>query len=292
VLWIYVNLNSQKELALLSKTKYIVTFVGTAFGSFGVIWTIIEALSFLGFSQLQNTGLKGLVLMSSAALNLASLITFIAYYFSDEKIEPNKNSKEFLLEKAGITAFYPDREHYKLRGDKAKSISGYISQAKANLTLVSISFITGRDYEGTLDIIRDKLNARDANFHFCISLLNPNQNYLLDSLSHSFGKTRAELKKDINRGLQELIAFRNSLSGTAKARFKIYLHNTIPFASAIIIDESTMEAKIQLETKSYQAPYNKSIAIEVVPTEDKGGLYYTLLNSYKRLLDDATPVLN
>jgi hypothetical protein len=276
----------------LSKTKYIITFVGTAFGSFTIIWTVIEALSHVGFSQLQNTGLKGFALMASAALNLASITTFITYYFSDENIEPNKNSLEFLLEQAGITAFYPDRDYYKLRGDNAKSISGYISQAKINLTLVSVSFITGRDYEGTLDIIRDKLNARDISFHFCISLLNPNQNYLLDSLSHSFGKTRAELKKDINKGLQELIAFRNSLSATAKSRFKIHLHNTIPFASAIIIDESTPEAKIQLETKSYQAPYNKSIAIEIVPTEDKNGLYYTLLNSYKRLLDDATPVLN
>ena len=274
----------------MKKFKYIFTFIGTAIATFGGVWTLIEVISFFGFNQLQNTGWKGIISMTSVSLHIASFVTFISYQLLENKERENPDSLGFVLKQAGVSGFYPDRDHYRKRGTTSESISGYINSATSSLIIVSISFITARDYEGTLDTIKHKLNNQGINFQVSISLLNPEKNYLLDSLSQNFGKDRSELRNDIRKGLNQLIQFRNGLSQNAKERFNIYLHNTIPFASAIIIDEFKTNAKIQLETKSYQAPYNKSLAIEVMPIQEKGSLFETLLISYKKLLEDADKV--
>lgn len=253
----------------------------------------MEPLAFLGYNQLQDTGWKGFTIMGSGALNLASLTTWITYVISERPAVPLPPPPlATLLDDSGITGFFPDRDHYRLRGDGLRSISSYINSAVVNLTMVSVSFVTARDYEGTLDLLRDKLNKRTDGFRLCISLLNPEKLYLLDALSENFSKSRDQLRTEIRNGLKELLAFRQSLSPEAQARCEIRTHNSIPFASAIIIDEATRSAKIQLETKSYKASYNKSIALEVVPTRSGNDVYHTLLTSYHHLLEDGQSVIN
>ncbi len=268
----------------------MLTFFATAVASFSIVWGFIEAASYFGFTQLQNTGWKGMTVMVSTSLNVAGLITWCTFLISERPVTPAPSQLGTVLRNAGISGFFSDREHYKLRGDGLRSIASYINLATINLTLVSVSFVTGRDYEGTLNLLRNKLEER-TDFELTISLLNPDKLFLLDALAANFGKNRNDLRSEIRNGIIELTAFRNSLSPGARSRCHVRLHNSIPFASAIIMDTGSESAKIQLETKSYKAPYNKSFAIEVMPTEDRNGFYYTLLNSYRTLLSDGQPVI-
>lgn len=281
------------------KFIYILIFIGTASTSFTIVWGWIEPAGYLGFNNLKDTGWIGLTLMISAALNVASLLTYLTYVIFNRPDEPplapdaetTQHLLASVLAESGITAIFPNRDYYKNRGHGLSSISGFIGQANRSLTIVSITFIKARDHEGVLSVIKDKLNENDR-FQACISLINPEKLAVLEALCANFGKTKFELRADIQKALGQLKEFRDSLSESARARFQIHRHNSIPFASAIIIDDSTDTAKIQLETKAYNAPFDKSFALEAVPTRNKNGFYQTLVNGYRNLLEDGEPVIN
>jgi len=203
-------------------------------------------------------------------------------------IDKDKLVPETVLAKAGLTGFYPDRASYRLRKN-ASSIDKYVKNAKSNLIMVSISLVTGIEFDDLMSVLAIKLENPEKAFDLSISLLNPNKNYLMESLCHVFSKTATELAADIGRGLKRLQDARNNLSASGKARFKIYLHNTIPFGSAIIMDHDKLHGTLQIETKSYKAGLGKSFGFEVMQAENDG-LYFTLLKGYMALLNDAERV--
>ncbi len=226
---------------------------------------------------------------AAADINLAKIQKLLAYdEKKDEYIQkPDRNKliSEHLIFETGLSAFYPSREHYKLR-ENAGSIDSYVNTAKHSVIMVSISLIKGINFDNLRSVLERKLEDRDNHFEVTISLLNPEKDYLMESLAPVFDKNKDDITRDIKDGLRRLIEFKNKLSTTAQPKLKIYTHNVVPFGSAIIIDHLYAHGKIQIETKPYKAPYGKSFAFEIVPIK-KDGYYETLSQGFQALLQDG-----
>jgi uncharacterized protein len=202
-----------------------------------------------------------------------------------QDVSRNMLISDYLVNETGLTAFYPSREYYRIR-EGAGSIDSYINTAKDSLILVSISLVKGINFDNLRIVLQRKLEKPGSNFHVTISLLNPSKKYLMESLSLTFEKNNEDLAKDISDGISKLVNFKQTLSLEARRRFNIMVHNSIPFASAVILDSDKSYGKIQIETKAYKVPYGKSFAFEVIPIK-KDGFYDTILKGYIELLRDG-----
>ena len=94
------------------------------------------------------------------------------------------------------------------------------------------------------------------------------------------------LAKSIKDTLEELNKLKEGLLPDSQDRFKILVHNAIPFGSAIMLDVFSGNGRIQIETKPYKAPLRKSFAIEVT-NKGSNEIYSTLRDGYCQLLDEA-----
>ena len=96
----------------------------------------------------------------------------------------------------------------------------------------------------------------------------------------------ARLSESIKDTLRQLWEMRQELSEKGRERLTLKVHNALPFASAIMLDPDDESGRIQIETKPYKAPLQKSFAIEFRYV-GKECLYQTLRESYRRLISEA-----
>lgn len=206
------------------------------------------------------------------------------------KLPINKTVPLRIIAEAGLTGFYPSRDHYSKHRKEVGSISAYASTATRKLTMVSINLSTGDKFEGIRKVLIDKL-TNNPHFQLCISLLDPREHSLMTALAPGFDTTAQKLSESIHETLNNLVNDRASLSEHIAKRWDIGVHKSIPFGSAIIIDEDQPNGRIQIETKPYKAPLNSSFAFEVVPTS-KDSFFYTLTNGYQNLIKDGDSLIS
>lgn len=188
------------------------------------------------------------------------------------------------LSSIGMVRFIRDREDYK--HGKSDGIARYVRSARKTVQIVGINLITGVDSDDLLTAIRDKINSSDSPISVTISLLDPKNPMAMAAISQNHGKAKTELASSIRSSLRNLILIRDSLSPQLKNRLIVKAHSTLPFASAIIIDGAEPWGEIQIETKPYKQPINKSIGF-TLRNGTRHALYQTLVSSYQQLIDDA-----
>lgn len=193
-----------------------------------------------------------------------------------------------LVYETGLSGFYPSREHYKYR-ESAETLETYVATAKKCVTFVSVSLVKGINFDDLRTVLKKKLLEENTQFLVTISLLNPFKQFLLDSLATVFEGDSQKIKEEILGTATKLIKFRKSLPSKKRTCLKLRFHNAIPFGSAIIIDENTLDAKIQIETKVYKATPKKSFAFEVIPIK-KDGFFHSLVEGYNHLIKDGEPM--
>jgi hypothetical protein len=191
-----------------------------------------------------------------------------------------------IIDEAGISAIIPCRDYYKKIRGKG-SITEYISQTQYSLIITGISFATGLPIE---NLEREFKELIKQDVKIIISLVNPSYISCVDSVCLSMNKEKNILINDISNTLKELWKLRESLGDDERKKLIIKVHNSIPFASAILIDADVPNClgTIQLETKSYKAPLRYSWAIEL--KEKKGGkniMYNNMKESWLKLISDA-----
>ncbi len=186
---------------------------------------------------------------------------------------------------AGLTAFFPARRYYSLRGS-AGSIDGYVATARKTLVMVSINLMTGIPFDNLCRTLREKLESQENGFRATISLLNPQKAELVFAISPALGRTTAYVSGSINETLDLLLSFRAGLSSDARSRFDLRVHQSIPFGSAILIDHKEAYGRIQIETKPYKAVLNDSFAFEIAPGAESG-LFERVSRGYEELLKDG-----
>lgn len=187
---------------------------------------------------------------------------------------------------AGVSAFYESRRHYGIYRTDARTIDSYIGTAVESLVMVSINLVTGEQFDGLSSILEEKLEHRKHPITATISLLNPWKSELMYSLAPVLNRAPDELGGSIRTMLEHLLKLRERLSQDGKRRFTVGVHNTLPFGSAIILDENSSGGRIQIETKPYKQPLNRSFAFEVTRT-DTSDFYDCLVRSYRQLVDDG-----
>lgn len=207
-----------------------------------------------------------------------------------QNLEREQLISENLIKETGLTAFFPSRDYYNLRGD-ANSIHSYVDSAQEKLIMVSISLVKGINFDDLRNVLERKLESRQNKFEAIISFLNPDKDYLMESLCSVFEKEKEDIIKDIKDGISLLKKFKSKLSISAQNKLTLKVHNSIPFGSAIIMDYDKPYGKIQIETKAYKVPMGKSFAFEVIPYK-KDGFYDTLLEGYLNLIHDGQTIEN
>ncbi len=192
------------------------------------------------------------------------------------------------IKKAGMTSFIPTRDDYKYFRKEGSSIESYIKTAKKSLTLVSITLLTGVDFENVSNTITELI---ENGVVVKISLLNPDNEPLMKATAPLFhGMKNEDLSQRIKSSLSDLVKLKADLSTEQKKKFFIRVHDALPFGSAIMIDcekDGQKPGRIQIETKPYNQPYNSSFAFEITDYEGND-LFRNIYNGYTKLIDDGS----
>lgn len=190
------------------------------------------------------------------------------------------------ITKAGLTAFIPTRDDYKILRKEGSNIESYIKTAKKSLTMVSITLMTGVNFEHVFNTITELIRNGVV---VKISLLNPDNESLMNATTPLFHDMKdGDLSQHIQKSLSDLVKLKADLSAEDKKRFFVRVHNVLPFGSAIMIDCDDVQkrGRIQIETKPYEQPYNSSFAFEITDYEGND-LFQNIYNGYKKLIDDG-----
>ena len=184
----------------------------------------------------------------------------------------------------GLNAFYSSRDDYSKYRTYASSIDRYINTAKKSITLVSITLSTGIQIDGICTVIERRINNQD-DFKVTVSLLNPFRDELYIALEPVFETDYSTLQNWTKAALRRLSQLRETLSPEVKERFRIKIHNTLPFGSAIILDGDLESGRIQIETKPYKVGMRKSFAFEII--NNGNSFYDTIKTSFLELINDG-----
>ena len=195
----------------------------------------------------------------------------------------------FALTSVRMQCFMRSRDDYERYRREAKSIDTYIKIAKRTLTIVSINLVTGVNFHGMCQSLKELLE-RDFPVEVHISLLDFREPSSMKALSPALDTNTEELTRSIESGFAKLFAFKAQLSQNAQNHLHIHAHRSIPFASAIIIDEREPFGRIQIETKAYKAALDESWGFELV----NGGshkMFGTFVSCYNRLIQDGSELV-
>lgn len=206
-------------------------------------------------------------------------------------VRPHRNPPHALITQqipaAGLTAFYASRDYYRVFR-AAATVDAYVATALKSVIMISINLMTGVPFDGLCERLKKKLET-NSDFSVVISLIDPNQEHLMSALAPALSMTPAALSGSIVDTLNRLKQLKQDLLAQAQGRFFLRVHRAIPLGSAIMLDHEESYGRIQIETKIYKAPFRKSFAFEVAPTDDEG-LYATLKKGYEDLLNDGDEV--
>ena len=198
---------------------------------------------------------------------------------------------DYLVEETGLSGFYPSRDYYKFR-NTSSTLESYISSARDDLIFVSISLVKGINFDDLRNVLIKKISTQTESgndFKVIISLLNPDKEFLMESLASVFEKDINSIRDEIKQTAKKLKELKKKLPNKKKKNLILRYHNAIPFGSAIIIDKDAKYGKIQIETKPYKSPHNKSFAFEIIPVAENG-FFVTLVNAYEELIKDGEPM--
>jgi hypothetical protein len=189
---------------------------------------------------------------------------------------------------ASLKTFIPARKYYKEFRDGRESITSYIEQATSDLVIVGINLMTGDALESIFDRFHSMLMRPQRAVGITLSLLDPEEDHLMRSVSSNLNMSAHGLARQINELIERTIAFADGLNIEARRRFHLTCHGTIPSASAIMIDVHDAHGTIQLETKAYKTPTIEAFGFEVRHGSE---LFDSLRRGYLRLIADGREIL-
>lgn len=191
------------------------------------------------------------------------------------------------IAQSGITAFYPSRDFYPLYRKDAQTIDRYVSTAEHMLIMVSINLATGLPFHDLRECLERKLGGGDDTFTATVSLLDPRRPELMAVIAPVLGAEPNDLEGSIRRSLKNLVELKRALHERVQSRFDVRVHPALPFGSAILLDHTYPNGRIQVETKPYKVGLQRSFAFEVGRSAESSVLYDTLVTAYEKLLADG-----
>ena len=187
---------------------------------------------------------------------------------------------------AGISRFMPARRYYAIYRDGRESISSYVRRTRRTLTMVSINLAVGGELERVERVFAELLD-QDPAICIRVSLLDPTESALMEVIGSILDMRPDRISERITETMTKLVAFRDGLEGDLRHQVELSYHQTIPSASAILIDANMDDGVIQLETKPYKAPATSSWALEIEAGTD---FFETMREAYHAVVEDGKEV--
>lgn len=183
------------------------------------------------------------------------------------------------LQRAHITRFHLSRSDY------AQTLREYLELAETSISLVSI-YLTSKGGENDLiELFRTKLQSH-SKFFLTVSLLDYRQAAVAPA-AQTLGMTPERLQAEIRNMFESLLGLRRELDPSARRRFEILAHPTLPPASVVLLDENHSGGRIQIETRLYRSPGSESYGYEIVP----GSTFYDRhVSAFRRLIEDSRDI--
>jgi len=181
-----------------------------------------------------------------------------------------------VLARGGIQRLTLSRADYHQYRVGAGMLRDYLATAKHNIDIISVS-LNVTQAEGSLISFFEKKIGENEDFCVRVTLLNPSSP-VVPLLTKSLDLAPGELEGEIRSTLRQLERCKSKLSGSAARRLIIYIHDTLPIGSAILLDATPESGRIQVETKLYRAPRTESFGFEVVGPSPFYSRNYTAWN--------------
>lgn len=182
------------------------------------------------------------------------------------------------LHEAGVVDFHLSRSDY------ATTLAQFLEQAQHSIVLVSMSLKT-KGAENAVTQVFKRLLARSPQFRIIVSLIQPGSP-ACQAASVTLGVSHNVFRSEVESVFTDLAALRQTLPSHEANRLHLLQHLVIPSFSGILIDDGLPTARLQTETKLYDAPRSDSYGFTLAP----GGQFYERQRlAYYRILRDATP---
>jgi hypothetical protein len=165
-----------------------------------------------------------------------------------------------VLARGGIRRMTLSRADYRARVGSGV-LRDYLATATNAIDIVSVSLNVTQAENSLISFFEQKINENE-NFCVRITLLNP-LSPVIPILAKSLDLEPKELEDEIRDTLRQLERCKSKLVGNAIRRLMIYVHDTLPIGSAILLDATPETGRIQVETKLYRAPRTESFGFEV-----------------------------
>jgi hypothetical protein len=191
--------------------------------------------------------------------------------------------------KAGITNIYESRDDYAKYRNYPKitpKLLDYLKLAEKNIYISAYWMAHGTEIEGITQGIIDLVKPpKSLNITVCV--INPDSQ-CINAISQHLGMPEKELVERIRTSITKLKQAKNRLSKEEKQKMTIKTHDSLPVASAIILDYDSDNCRMQLEFKPYQVDRHYNCSIELSGKEK--GLYKLLSDSFIKQINDANKI--
>ena len=181
--------------------------------------------------------------------------------------------------KEGLTKFHFSRDDY------GRTLATFLDNAQTSISIVSISLKITHEEGRLTDLFRKKL-AQNENFVVKISLLNPNNDSLVEIAADTLNVSPKKLREEIADMLKALLDCQEQLMKSERERFIILVHNCFPMGSVLMLDTTPTGGMIQVETKLYKSPRNESFGFQLT----KDGQFFTRhYTAWQKIFQDSKP---
>jgi hypothetical protein len=189
----------------------------------------------------------------------------------------------YTLVRGGISRITLSRSDYGRYRVGGGTLRDYLATANESIDIISISMNVTQAEGALIALFKSKIDG-NSRFVFRITLLNPNSP-AVELVAKSLDIDPSELRLEIHSMLASLSRAKLELSHSCAQRFQIFVHDTIPIGSAILLDATEKSGRIQIETKLYRAPRIESFGLEVVGPSEFYSRNYT---SWLKVFNDST----
>lgn len=225
------------------------------------------------------------IIGSIVAIVIIAIFTKI--YFGFAKVPGIR--KAFQLQKdffySGGLSFFPCRAAYTRHKDHGTA-ENYI-QKQTSTSIIYIGFYLAQSAD-IGNIVNTLANLANSGKDVKIVLFNPNSTHI-QAIADYFCVNKDHLISCINETKNKFIsAQRRSISEDKRDKLSIYFHDVPITISAFIIDgEMPKTGRILLDHKLYGMPRDCTYGLEL---RNNGDLYNNVLNSYMKILHEATAI--
>jgi len=185
------------------------------------------------------------------------------------------------LSEMGISNIFADRNDYaRYRG--TPDLPSYVSSAKRRIVIVGHWMAQGTEIQGVAEAIANLVKS-PKRISVDIALVNP-RGTNIPSFANYLGLSENETIFRVEQSLSKLNQARLTLSDEEKGRMRLFVYDTFPVASVVMLDPDEVDGRIQVDMKLFKQSRQNSFSFEV---QGDTPLYRRIRDSWYGVIQNA-----